>query len=143
MDTDRKTFRTSDGTAVASAVVPDDFEIQALLDRTWQSETVPFAARIKASGRDGILLIADSKQIYHDIRNMVVKGLLAFVPLQVKNSYRSFIEPETYLKQEAEEMFGYPLETVAKTDLPSPMGTNPGSAVCLPYGTGRIHTDVP
>ena len=129
MDTDRKTFRTSDGTAIATAVVPDDFEIQALLDKTWQSETVPFAARIKASGRDGIILIADSKQIYHDVRNVVVKGLLAFVPMQVKNSYRSFMEPEAYLKQEAEEMFGYPLEIVAKADLPSPMGADPAYAV--------------
>ena len=131
MDTDRKTFRTPNGTTVATAVVPDDFEIQALLDQTWQSETVPFTARIKASGRDGIILIADSKQIYHDVRNMVVKGLLAFVPLQVKNSYQPFIEPDAYLKHEAEEMFGYPLEIVARTGLPSPMGTDPNSAVSL------------
>ncbi len=131
MDTGRKIFQTSNGTAIATAVVPDDFEIQAVLDQNWQSETVPFTAHIKASGRDGIILIADSKQIYHDIRNMVVKGLLAFVPMMVKNSYQSYIEPEVYLKQQAEEMFGYPLEAVAKTELPSLMGTNPDSALSL------------
>ncbi len=131
MDTGRKMFQTSNGTAIATAVVPDDFEIQAVLDQNWQSETVPFTTHIKASGRDGIILIADSKQIYHDIRNMVVKSLLAFVPMMVKNSYQSYIEPEAYLKQQAEEMFGYPLEAVAKTELPSLMGTNPDSALSL------------
>ena len=131
MDTNRKTFQTPNGTAVAAAVVPDDFEIQAMLDQSWQSETVPFTARIKASGRDGIILISDSKQIYHDVRNMVVKGLLAFVPMMVKNSYQSFVDPETYLKQQAEEMFGYPLEITAKAELPSLMGMNPDSALSL------------
>lgn len=131
MDTNRKTFRTPEGITLGSAVVPEDFEIQATLDQTWQSETVPFTARIKASGRDGIILIADSKQLYHDVRNMVVKGLLAFIPLQVKNSYQSFIEPEIYLKQQAEEMFGYPLEITAKAELPSLMAANPESAISL------------
>jgi len=65
----RRTFTTPDGMAVASAVVPNNFELNASLLNRWQSEMIPFTARIKANDNNGIILFSDSKELYHDTYN--------------------------------------------------------------------------
>lgn len=123
-----KTFFTADGMPLASAVLPDGYSTQGFLYERWQSELVPFTTRIRADGSDGSVLISDSKELFHDVRNVFIKGVIGLVPNHVSSGYTSFTEPDLYLKSWAENVFGAPLTETSRTALPSRLGSDPDAA---------------
>lgn len=123
-----KTFSTADGMPLAAAVLPDGYSTQGFLYERWQSELVPFTTRIRADGSDGSILISDSKELFHDVRNVFIKGIIGLVPNHVSSGYTSFTEPDLYLKSWAENVFGAPLTETSRTALPSRLGSDPEAA---------------
>ena len=124
-----KQFVTAEGLTLASAVVPDDYLPEAEYETRWQSEMVPHYYKLKAcpQGR-GIYMSSFSKELYNDLKNPFLKGMTALVSCSTKNGYQKFVEPEDFLKKEAERIAGIPLTAVAKAKLPSIFGSNPDAA---------------
>ena len=121
-------FKAPDGTVIATAVVPATYELEARINEGWQSELIPFTTRIRANSGDGIILVSDSKELFHDVRNPFINGIIALVPVHTKNGYRSFVDPDEYLAQWAASLINVKLEALAKAKLPSFMGTHPEAA---------------
>lgn len=124
----RRTFTTPDGMAVASAVVPENFELSASISNKWQSEMIPFTVRVKANDDNGIILFSDSKELYHDVRNIFIKTIIGLVPNHTNNGYTSFKEDEKIMNEFVSSMYNREFRLVSKTTLPSYMGTHPDAA---------------
>ena len=124
-----KDFVTADGVRIASAYVPDSYKLNATITNQWQSEMIPFTTRVSANNADEIIMFADSKELFHDVKNVFIKGIIALVPNHTSNGYKAFEEPEDYVKEYAERISGAALNLVAKTDLPSYFGKNPKDAL--------------
>ncbi|MCR5095162.1 MAG: hypothetical protein K6A70_00285 [Erysipelotrichaceae bacterium] len=125
----RKTFVTPDGAAVASAVVPDNFELSASINNRWQSEMIPFTTRIKANDDNGIILFSDSKELYHDVKNLFIKTIIGLVPNHTGNGYTSFKDDEELMNDFVSSVYNRECHLVSKTTLPSFMGTHPDAAL--------------
>ena len=122
-------FITPDGIAIASAIVPESYELEAKYNSTWQSEMVPFIASVSATSSDHqVYMSSFSKEIFHDLRNPFLTTIMSLVQCHTNNGYRKFLEPEDYLKQEAEKIAGGTLTPVAKTTLPSALLNSPDTA---------------
>ena len=124
-----KDFVTSDGTKVASAYVPDGYKLNASINSQWQSEMIPLTSRVSANKDDEIIMFSDSKELFHDVRNVFIKGIIALVPNHTSNGYKAFEEPEDYIREYAERISGASLKAVSKTELPSYFGNNPKAAL--------------
>lgn len=125
----RRTFTTPDGLAVASAVVPNNFELSASLLNRWQSEMIPFTTRIKANDNNGIILFSDSKELYHDVKNIFIKTIIGLVPNHTGNGYTSFRDDEELMNDFVSSFYNREFRLVSKTTLPSFMGTHPDAAL--------------
>ncbi|MBQ6493514.1 MAG: hypothetical protein IJI92_06590 [Erysipelotrichaceae bacterium] len=120
-----KDFVTPDGLKVGSARVADKYVLNASVNDRWQSELVPFTARASANCEDEIIMISDSKELFHDVKSLMIKGIIGLVPNHTSNGYVSFFEPEDYLRDYAEKISSAKLTPVAKAQLPSYFGKNP------------------
>ena len=119
-------FITSEGVVVGTAYVPDDYEITSEYEALWRSEMVPIYYTMKATRNDHrIFMSMYSKEMFNDMKSMMIKGMLNLSDAHVKNGYQKFIEPDVYLIQEANKIAGVPLKVTAKAKLPSPLGRNP------------------
>ena len=127
-DDGRRTFVTPDGTAVASAVVPGNFELSASINNTWQSEMIPFTTRIKANDDNGIILFSDSKELYHDVKNIFIKTIIGLVPNHTSNGYCSFMEDDKIMNDFVASTYNRQVRLISKTTLPSFFGTHPEAA---------------
>ncbi|MBQ1568096.1 MAG: hypothetical protein IIZ80_09430 [Erysipelotrichaceae bacterium] len=128
-DNGRRDFVTTDGIKVASAVVPEDFELSATINNSWQSEMIPFTTRIKASDDNGIVLVSDSKELYHDVRNIFIKTIIGLVPNHTSSGYCSFMDDEQIMKDFVSSTYNRQFRLVSKTRLPSFLGTHPQEAL--------------
>ncbi len=124
----RRTFTTPDGVAVASAVVPGNFEMSASISNKWQSEMIPLTTRVKANDDNGIILFSDSKELYHDVKNIFIKTIIGLVPNHTNNGYSSFKEDDEIMNDFVSSMYNREFRLVSKTTLPSFMGTHPDAA---------------
>ncbi len=124
-----KSFVTADGLTLATADVPSDYIPEAQYEARWQSEMVPHYYKLKACPEArGIYMSSFSKELYNDLKNPFLKGMVSLVANSTKNGYQKFTEPEVFLKSEAERIAGIPLTAVAKAPLPSILGRNPEAA---------------
>lgn len=122
-------FVTPEGIAIASAYVPSGYENTAEYGSGWQSEMVPFTTAVRSTAPDHRIFMASyGKEIFHDIRNAFIKGMLAMLQTHTNNGYRKFTEPGEYFDSEAARIAGVPLTLVAEADLPSYLGKNPDAA---------------
>ena len=135
-DNGRRDFVTADGIKVASAVVPENFELSATIDNRWQSEMIPFTTRVKANDDNGIVLVSDSKELYHDVKNVFIKTIIGLVPNHTNNGYRSFTDDEQIMKDFVSSTYNREFRLVSKTKLPSFMGTHPEEAL------NQLKTDI-
>ena len=112
-------------TPLAVCEVPEDFLIGGMLNGQFQSDIVPFTFAIHAINNDQqITLFNMSPEMFYDYRNMLMKQTLSTLPTTITTSFRDFIEPEDYLKQVAESIFGARLDLQATADLPSRFNMN-------------------
>lgn len=121
----QKQFTTADGVSVASAVIPEDYKIEAAINTEWISELVPVSGYIRAASLDDdIILASASKETLYDVKSGAMKGVISLIRNHTRNGYVNFLEPDEYIKKWAEAMSGCPLEVIAKTNLPSALGNN-------------------
>ncbi len=121
-----KAFTTTEGLLVASAIVPDNYELSASINYNWQSEFVPLTTFIRAMNKEGdIVLASSSKEMFHDVRSALIKGIHALLQTHTRNGYTKYIDAESYIKSWAEKMSGTSLNLEATTDLPSQFGKHP------------------
>ena len=125
----RRDFVTADGIRVASALVPENFELSATINNSWQSEMVPLTTRIKANDNNGIVLFSDSKELYHDVRNIFIKTIIGLVPNHTNNGYKSFVDDEQIMNDFVSSTYNRQFRLVSKTRLPSFLGTHPQEAL--------------
>ena len=129
MEIQRRQFVTPEGRVLATAMVPSDYELNGKYDQVWQSEMVPHFYRISATAPShGIYMNSYSKEIYHDVRNSFMKGMLKMATYHTKNGYEKYIEPLAYLQKEAEREAGSPLKAVSYAPSPSYLANNPQAA---------------
>ena len=127
-------FVTSEGVLVGTAVVPPNYEIEAVYEALWRSEMVPIYYGLKATRDDHrVFMCAYSKELFHDIKNAFLKGMIKLVDAHARSGYEKFKEPDAYLIQEANKIAGVPLTLVGKAQLPSNLGKNPNIAKKLLY----------
>ncbi len=127
-----KQFVTNEGVVLGTAQVPDNYEIEAAYEALWRSEMVPQYYAMKATRSDHrIFMAAYSKELFHEIKNPFLKGMIKLSDATVNSGYQKFVEPEDYLISEANRIAGVPLTLVAETKLPSPIGRNPDKARTL------------
>lgn len=123
---------SNNGVVIGSAYVPDDYEISAEYEESWRSEMEPIFYRFKARRNDHhITMSVYSKQLYHDLKNPFLKGMLNLSNAHVKSGYIKFVEPEEYIISEANRIAGLPLTLTDKAKLPSPLGKNQSLALDL------------
>ncbi len=127
--TDRRTFVTPDQLPVASAIVPKDFVLSASILKVWQSEMVPLTSRITATDNNGILLLSDSKELFHDVRNPFIRTIIALVPNHSSNGYTSFKDSEQLMREFVSSIVKGDFIPVSKTALPSFMAHHPDAAL--------------
>ena len=124
-----KQFVTAQDLPLATAFVPGDYIPEAEYETRWQSEMVPHYYKLKACPEArGIYMSSFSKELYHDLKNPFLKGMVALLSCSTKNGYQKFMEPEDFLKKEAERISGIPLTAIAKAKLPSIYGNDPAAA---------------
>ena len=128
-DNGRRDFVTADGIRVASAVVPENFELTATINNNWQSEMIPFTTRVKANDDNGIVLVSDSKELYHDVKNIFIKTIIGLVPNHTSNGYCAFKDDEQIMKDFVTSTYNREFRLVSKTKLPSFLGTHPEAAL--------------
>ena len=110
---------TSGGLPVAQAQLPETYELSASLDDRWQSEMVPFTTHIEALSPDhGILIVSDSKQIYHDIRSAGINTIIALVMNHTRSGYEKFPGQDAYFLEKARKVTGSDLVPLGRTLLP-------------------------
>ena len=127
-----KRFVSNNGVVIGSAYVPDDYEISAEYEESWRSEMEPIFYRFKARRNDHhITMSVYSKQLYHDLKNPFLKGMLNLSNAHVKSGYIKFVEPEEHIISEANRIAGLPLTLTDKAKLPSPLGKNQSLALDL------------
>ena len=129
METIRRQFVSPEGKVLATAMVPSDYELNGKYEQVWQSEMVPHFYRISATAPShGIYMNSYSKEVYHDVRNSFMKGMLKMASYHTKNGYEKYIEPLAYLQKEAEREAGSPLKAVSYAPSPSYLAKNPQAA---------------
>ncbi len=127
-----KRFVTDEGVVLGTARVPEDYGIAADYEALWRSEMVPQYYAFKATRNDHrIFMAAYSKELFHEIKNPFLKGMIKLADATVTSGYQKFVEPHDYLVSEANRIAGIPLTLVAKTKLPSPIGRDPNRARVL------------
>ncbi|MBQ6654483.1 MAG: hypothetical protein IJM79_03050 [Erysipelotrichaceae bacterium] len=120
---ENKTFVSSGGTVLGSAVVPADFSTGGGIDESWQGEMVPFKATMNAGNPGGtVFLRSTSKDVHTDLRNPLLKTVAALVAVHTEAGYDRYTEPEEYIRAWAENWAGVPLKLDAVCDLPSALG---------------------
>ena len=131
---DVRKFVTSEGVYLGTAVVPQNYEVDAVYEALWRSEMVPIYYGFKATRNDhSVFMAAYSKELFHDIRNAFLKGMIKLVDAHARSGYEKFIEPDAYLIKEANKIAGVPLTLTGKAKLPSIIGNNPDLARKLLY----------
>ena len=120
-DDDMKTFidqRTN--IALSHAQIPDDYMIGGAFNNGFQSEHVPFSWSVHAINQaKQINIFAVSEEKFVDYRSSMLKQAANLNPSLIRSSVRAYVEPEEYLKQFAQSIFGAELEDVAFGDCPS------------------------
>ncbi|MBR3264897.1 MAG: zinc ribbon domain-containing protein, partial [Erysipelotrichaceae bacterium] len=107
---DVRKFVTSEGVYLGTAVVPQNYEVDAVYEALWRSEMVPIYYGFKATRNDhSVFMAAYSKELFHDIRNAFLKGMIKLVDAHARSGYEKFIEPDAYLIKEANKIAGVPL----------------------------------
>ena len=110
---------------IAQAALPDSYQIAAVLNQQFQHERVPFTTAISAVDKlKGINLFAMGEEMFTDWKNKLVKSTITMTPGAITSSLKDFIEPDYYLKQTAETIFGSSLQVVAQGQLPSIFNQN-------------------
>ena len=121
----RKFADAQTGITLASATIPENFNVSGSLVQKWQSDMVPFTASIQAVSPDrSIFLSSTSGEFYSYYLNPLLRSAAASVPGAFKTQLRNFIEPDEYLHQYAGKMAGVRLTPTARAKLPSPFGMN-------------------
>ena len=121
----RKFADAQTGITLASATIPENFNVSGSLVQKWQSDMVPFTASIQAVSPDrSIFLSSTSGEFYSYYLNPLLRFAAASVPGAFKTQLRNFIEPDEYLHQYAGKMAGVRLTPTARAKLPSPFGMN-------------------
>ena len=121
----RKFADAQTGITLASASIPENFNVSGSLVQKWQSDMVPFTASIQAVSPDrSIFLSSTSGEFYSYYLNPLLRSAAASVPGAFKTQLRNFIEPDEYLHQYAGKMAGVRLTPTARAKLPSPFGMN-------------------
>ena len=78
-------FKTAEGLPIASAFVPSDFKLEAIVDNQWQSELIPFTTYITAKSPDeNIFLASTSKERFYDLKNPFMKQMLLHLKQKLK-----------------------------------------------------------
>ena len=121
----RKFADAQTGITLASATIPENFNVSGSLVQKWQSDMVPFTASIQAVSPDrSIFLSSTSGEFYSYYLNPLLRSAAASVPGAFKTQLRNFIEPDEYLHQYAGKMAGVRLTPTSRAKLPSPFGMN-------------------
>ena len=116
---------TNTGVALASAVVPPDYERKGYLNTQWQCDGVPFTATVQAISPDhSTVLMSSSQEFFEDYVHAWQKQMVPSLPSTIRSGIRDFVEPEIYLQQYAQQVLNIPLTPVAKAALPSKFGKN-------------------
>ncbi len=109
-----KEFKDNNGITLAYAAVPDDFVIGGMINNVFQSEHVPFTWSVHAIKQEKqINLFGLSEEKFYEYRNPMLKQSVQMVPNIIRTSIRNYEEPQNYLKQFAESIFGSRLEETA------------------------------
>ena len=113
-----KQFVTNDGRRIASAEVADTYQISAVLNDRWQSEMVPFTARIQAKDiARNITMGSFSKEIFHDIRSIGITTIITLVAAHTQNGYAKYAGQDAYFLQRAHELIDGDLTSLGKNTL--------------------------
>ena len=127
-------FITNENVLIGTAVVPDNYTNDAVYEALWRSEMVPIYYGFKATRDDHrVFMAAYSKELFHDIRNAFLKGMIKLVDAHARSGYIRFVEPDAYLIGEANKIAGIPLKLIGKAKLPSTIGNDPDLARKLLY----------
>ena len=130
--TKERSFITPEGQTAASAVIPADYELSAVISRTWQSEMVPCTACIDAVSSDHtVYMQSSSREIYHDIRNIFLTTIRTLVRNHTENGYQKFADPESFVRNFAEKTSGISLTHKSTGKLPSILSNHPENAQAL------------
>ena len=120
-----KEFKDNNGITLAYANIPDDYVIGGMLNNTIQSEHVPFTWSVHALNQEkNINVFCLSEEKFYEYRSMMLKQSVKLLPNIIKTSIRNYEEPENYLRQFAEAIFGGSLNEVAYGNSPSLYNVN-------------------
>ena len=105
---------------LASANIPENYLIGGMLNNAFQSEHVPFTWSIHALDREKqISIFTLSEEKFVEYRSPMLKQTVKMLPNLIRTSIRDFVEPEIYLKQFVESIFGASVDELAYGDSPS------------------------
>lgn len=124
-----KQFVTDEGVVLGTAFVPENYVPSGIYEALWRSEMVPIYYSFKLSRNDHRVFMSHySKELFHDIKNPFLKGMLKMSDAHVKNGYQKFIDPHDYLVEQARNIAKGDIRLTATAKLPSPLGRNPALA---------------
>ncbi len=113
-------LRTEDGLLVGAVDLSDDYSITPKLYNKWQSDRVPFYTIITGFNTErGLLFEIQSEEIFYDYKSSVTKATLIGLPQAIKDSFRSYEEPEVYIQNWAESLVDPPLTPLGISAMPS------------------------
>ncbi|MBQ7058678.1 MAG: hypothetical protein IJM83_05160 [Firmicutes bacterium] len=129
-DMSRKTFVSTEGIALGSAVLPEGYITSGTIVQKWQCDAVPMTISMAAVSPGAQIIIASSsREMFEDYQNPTVRQSIQNLPTTIPGSLRTFTEPYVYLMQFASAFAQTQLTPVATATLPSAYGKDPGKAV--------------
>ncbi|MGM9940904.1 MAG: zinc-ribbon domain-containing protein [Bulleidia sp.] len=121
----KRQFVSDNGIPLASADVPQEYELKGSIVNSWKSDINPFDVRIQALSPDhSIVMASSSGEMYEAVLNPVDRQLTYSVPESKRPSIRDYMEPEAYIHAYARQSTGVQLTPVERLPLPGRFGKN-------------------
>ena len=81
----KRQFTSPEGVVIGTALIGDDYEAEGSYEALWHSETVPQYYALCATRNDHtITMKAYSKELFHEIKNPFLKGMIRLVDVHAK-----------------------------------------------------------
>lgn len=121
----REFYDQQNNILLSRAEIGDEYQIGGMLNNQFQSDHVPFTWSVHAIDQSRqISIFAISEEKYMDYRTAMLKQMVNMNPNAIRSSIRDYAEPEEYIRQFAESIFGGGVELEATAQSPSRYSIN-------------------
>ena len=124
----REFYDQQNNILLARAEIGEEYKLGGILNNRIQSEHVPFTWSVNAvDPARNISIFAISEEKFMDYRTQMLKQAVNMNPNAIRSSIREYTEPQEYIRQFAETIFGDSVILEASAESPTRYNINKGT----------------